>query len=272
MARLLFTLEVTLTRGAMHEEFVLDNPVISRTIEIRSDQTLNQLHRTIFESFGRWDDCHLSEFNMGSGVLDRGGDRYVLQFIHDGPLEFDETPANGSMERSRLGKLGLRVGQVFWYWYDFGDDWIHRITVFSIGEPAPGVKYPRVVVQVGESPPQYREWGDAEMDEEHECGPGWEAAQPLLGWIPVTSDVEAGATELADGSVVDWRHEALSPEEASLMMNRADAQRYCVTTVRELPDGTTIVSIYAVPGQWLDACVREMIAVGDQTIVGVEVL
>ena len=146
MAKALYTLEVTITGGLMTDDFVARNPVISRTIEIRADQTLNQLHRTIFQAFDRWDDCHLSEFNMGSGVHDRGGDRYVLQFIYDDPDEvafYEEQVPTGSMERTRVGKLDLRSGQGFWYWYDYGDNWVHRITVVAIGEAEPKVKYPR---------------------------------------------------------------------------------------------------------------------------------
>ncbi len=159
----LYTLEVTITKGSMTKRFLRSNPVLSRTIEIRADQTLNQLHRTIFEAFGRWDNCHLSLFNMGNGILDRDGDHYVLQFIYDDPDEiaFNNEPVPvGSMERTRMGKLGLQPGQVFWYWYDFGDDWIHRITVLSIGEAEPGARYPRVIARVGESPPQYRDWDE----------------------------------------------------------------------------------------------------------------
>jgi len=70
MAKTLYTLEVILLDGYMTEEFAKANPVISRTIEIRADQTLNQLHRAIFEAFDRWDDCHLSEFHLGQRPRD----------------------------------------------------------------------------------------------------------------------------------------------------------------------------------------------------------
>lgn len=49
MARSLYTLEVTILDARMSDEFVRRNPVVSRTIEIRSDQTLNQLYRAIFD-------------------------------------------------------------------------------------------------------------------------------------------------------------------------------------------------------------------------------
>ncbi len=100
---------------------------------------------------------------MSNGVLDRDGDQYVLQSIYDDPDEIafnDEPEPVDSMERTRMGKLGLQRGQVFWYWYDLGDDWVHRITVLAVGQAEPGTRYPRVVARVGESPPQYRDWDE----------------------------------------------------------------------------------------------------------------
>ena len=160
MAKALYTLEVTITGWLMTDEFVARNPVVSRTIQIRADQTLNQLHRIIFEAFGRWDDCHLSQFNLGAGVIDRSGDRYVLPFILDDPERYEETSAAGSMTQTRIGGLGLQVGRVFWYEYDYGDEWQHRIEVVAIGEAEPKVKYPRVIARVGDSPPQYADFDD----------------------------------------------------------------------------------------------------------------
>lgn len=166
MAKTLYTLEVALTDGRMSAKFVAANPVVSRTIEIRANQTLNQLHRAIFESFERWDDCHLHQFQFGKAFRDRGNKRYVLPFIFDGPLEFGEKRATGSVTRTRIGGLGLHVGQTFWYWYDFGDNWCHRIQVVAIGEPVPKRRYPRVTARVGESPPQYPDEEEYDEDEE----------------------------------------------------------------------------------------------------------
>lgn len=160
MAKKLYTLQVTILDGCMTGEFVRKNPAISRTIEIKADQTLNQLHMAIFDALDRWDDCHLCEFHFGSGPRDRHAERYVLPFIYDDPEEYDEPPAAGSVTRTRLGGLGLEVGSVFWYWYDFGDNWYHEIRVTAIGEADPTVKYPRVIARVGDSPPQYVEWED----------------------------------------------------------------------------------------------------------------
>jgi hypothetical protein len=162
----LYTLDVWLTDGYMTDEFVEHNPVISRTIEIRGDQTLDQLHRTIFRAYDRWDDCHLCEFHFGKGPRDRSEDRYVMPFCLDDTEEFGETPATGSIDRTRLDDLNLEVGRHFGYWYDFGDNWYHEIEVTALGEPEPKRRYPRITARVGESPPQYPPVEDDEFEDE----------------------------------------------------------------------------------------------------------
>ncbi len=261
----LFTLEVTLTGGYMTEEFEALNPVISRTIEIRADQTLNQLHWTIFKAFGRWDDCHLHEFNLGDGVMDRGGDRYVLQFVYDNPEGYheDERPT-GSVTQTRLGKLGLEVGRTFWYWYDLGDDWQHRITVTAIGEAEPGTTYPRVVAGVGESPPQY-----PPLDEDADAPT---SAEGYLG--PSVDPVEAkiGRMSFIDGSVVEWTRTEVPGEEARLLHDGRDARTFRVRTLRERPDGSGVVTTYTLPGAWLGVWLSELLGRTDgdeETILSV---
>ena len=41
------------------------------------------------------------------------------------------------------------------YWFDFGDDWWHRINVDAIDDNVAKGKYPKVVKRVGKSSPQY---------------------------------------------------------------------------------------------------------------------
>ena len=60
----LYVLSVFLMGGPTSEKF--DNKVINRVIEIRGDQTLEDLHQAIFEAFDREEE-HLYEF-QGSGA------------------------------------------------------------------------------------------------------------------------------------------------------------------------------------------------------------
>lgn len=149
----IYTLEVRLLDGpTITPEFAEANPVVSRTIEIRADQTLEQLHEAIFKAFDRFDP-HMYEFQMGKAPMDPDAPRYVLQWVIDEPYR-DDSPALGAVETTRIGDIKLEIGRRFFYWFDFGDDWMHEVRVLSTGLATKG-RFPRVVASVGASPPQY---------------------------------------------------------------------------------------------------------------------
>jgi len=148
-----YTLEVCLISGPVTASFARKNPVIARTIQMRGDQTLEALHHAIFEAFDR-EEAHLYEFQVGGkGPMDPRARRYVLAGAVDAPGS-DCKPA-GDLTRTPIGSLGLKVGEAFGYWFDFGDDWWHQINVLAIEDAALRGRYPRVTKRVGASPPQY---------------------------------------------------------------------------------------------------------------------
>jgi hypothetical protein len=156
--RSLYTLEVFLMTGPLTEEFVKQNPIVSRTIEIRGDQTLADLHEVIFSAFDREEE-HLYEFQLkGERPADPQSKRYVSPFAFDGPRETD---VSGISTETTIGSLDLEVDEPFGYWFDFGDDWWHQINVIAIKDKIPQGHYPKIIERVGESPPQY-----ADFDEE----------------------------------------------------------------------------------------------------------
>jgi hypothetical protein len=62
----------------MTESFLKKNRVVSRTIQIRGDQTLAELHRAIFDAFDREEE-HMYEFQIGGeGPMDPRARRHVL--------------------------------------------------------------------------------------------------------------------------------------------------------------------------------------------------
>jgi hypothetical protein len=154
----LYTLDVFLMSGPVTEAFVKENPEVSRTIQMRGDQTLEDLHHAIFEAYDRFDE-HMYEFQFGKGPMDPKGQRYVLPSSFEGSLG-GPAPA-GRVDLATLDSLGLKVGDRFGYWFDFGDDWWHQINVESVEEVVPRGKYPKVTRRVGKSPPQY-----ADLDED----------------------------------------------------------------------------------------------------------
>jgi len=156
----LYTLEVFITEGPTTEEFAEKNPVVSRTIQIRGDQTLEQLHKAIFTAFDR-EDPHMYEFQFGGkGPMDPKAKRYVMPEALEDP--FGQKPPAGIVTKTAIGSLGLKVKDKFGYWFDFGDDWHHQINVVGIDDEAPKGRYPKLTNRVGESPPQYVDWEEEE--------------------------------------------------------------------------------------------------------------
>jgi hypothetical protein len=148
-----YTLEVFLLSGPVTEGFAKRNPVVSRTIQMRGDQTLEDLHHALFDAFGRWEE-HLYEFQFGKGPMDPKAKRYVLPdalVIQQG----QPNPPVGRVDETTIESLALKVGDRFGYWFDFGDDWWHQINVEAIEDKVPRGKFPKVTRRVGKSPPQY---------------------------------------------------------------------------------------------------------------------
>ena len=153
-----YVLEVFLTGGNVTETFVKQNPVISRTIEIRSEQTLETLHQAIFQAFEREEE-HMYEFQIGgSSPYDPKAKRYVLSMTFMNELE--ESQYAGDVAQTKIGSLHLKRDQAFGYWFDFGDDWRHQINVIDILKATPKKRYPIITKRTGESPPQYIDWDE----------------------------------------------------------------------------------------------------------------
>jgi hypothetical protein len=160
----LYTLDVYLTEGPMTEAFMKENKIVMRSILIRGDQTLHDLHETIFKAFDREEE-HLYQFQVGGeGPMDPKARHYELREPGDEDEYEDGRPPMDS-QTARLDELGLKVGRPFGYWFDFGDDWWHQINVEEISEPVPRTSYPKVVMRVGASPPQYVGW----QEEDEPC-------------------------------------------------------------------------------------------------------
>lgn len=115
-----------------------------RTVDIRSDQTLEDLHHAIQDAFD-WDDDHLYAFFLSGKAWDASTE-YVRP----------ETRRPGERSsRVRLDRLGLRPRKRFLYIFDFGDGLRHEIRVEKVGLPPDGGDYPRIVEEHGEPPSQY---------------------------------------------------------------------------------------------------------------------
>jgi hypothetical protein len=142
----LYVLGIFLRAGPISEKFA--SKVVRRDIEIRGDQTLEQLHEAIFTAFER-DDEHLYEFQFGKRPFDPKGPNYGV------PDPQEPKKGYGDARTATLDQLDLKPERVFGYLFDFGDEWYHQVQVERIEQAIPTVTYPRVIKRVGKSPPQY---------------------------------------------------------------------------------------------------------------------
>jgi Plasmid pRiA4b ORF-3-like protein len=151
----IYTLEVFIISGLVNEKFARKNPIISRTLEIRGDQTLVEFHEIIFKAFDRYDE-HIYEFQIGGkGPDDPKARRYGLPAYQ---VEIsDDFKLAGDVEQTTIDSLKLKKDEAFGYWFDFGDNWWHQVNVIAIEMKTPKGRYPKITNRVGQSPPQYME-------------------------------------------------------------------------------------------------------------------
>ena len=98
-------------------------PPIWRRVLVPSDLTLGELHVVIQAAMG-WMDAHLHEFHHGKK-------RYGVQ---------DEEEIDSELRDEddvRLEQLLKKPGQALAYWYDFGDDWWHTVTLEELRAVTP---------------------------------------------------------------------------------------------------------------------------------------
>jgi hypothetical protein len=122
----------------------------SRTIALRSEQTLDDLHLAIQNAID-WDADHLYSFFMNG----KSGDQH---YAFSCPFDKESPPF---ADEAVIGALGLMPKHKFLYLFDYGD--CHEFAVEVVGILArreKGVRYPRVLESHGEAPQQYPDWDE----------------------------------------------------------------------------------------------------------------
>lgn len=118
-------------------------PPIWRRVLVPSDFTLEKLHLVIQSVMG-WTDSHLHEFRIGKETYGMPNPEERLMGM----------PLTKSERTARLGKVLDYEGAKAEYIYDFGDDWIHTLTVEKILDPEPGKFYPICIAGKLQGPPE----------------------------------------------------------------------------------------------------------------------
>jgi Plasmid pRiA4b ORF-3-like protein len=128
---------------------------VHRTIAIRCEATLGDLHHALQHAFG-WGDDHLYAFWLGR----KFSAKHKTGYVHPLALEADWLTGDRTQARQRrksaecrLDRLRLTPGRRLAYLFDFQSQWRVRLTLREITSDDGG-QYPRVVASVGDAPPQ----------------------------------------------------------------------------------------------------------------------
>ena len=167
-------------------------PSVTRTLQVPVTLRLDRLHLVIQAAMG-WDDAHLYAFLAGNkrwSPPDPGFDNDAL------PV------ATASLADiiAASGAAPIR------YIYDFGDDWVHLITVQTTDAAVPGNLYPKLVDALGQCPPEdvgglpgYQNFLEALADKrhpDHRHLTEWHGA-PFDPNVPETDELKLAVLKLA---------------------------------------------------------------------------
>src|SRR4051812_45000442 len=99
----------------------IKKPPVWRKLMVPAQSSFHKLHLLIQAAFG-WDNYHLYQFS------EKG---YGSDIIISKPNEEDWQEVKDS-HKITVGSVLTTVKQKYQYIYDFGDDWVHHITVEKI--------------------------------------------------------------------------------------------------------------------------------------------
>jgi Plasmid pRiA4b ORF-3-like protein len=119
-------------------ELVEVKPVVWRRVELAGDAKLPLVSRVLLTSMG-WQDYHLHLFGVGK-----------VRYGVPNPDFPDDTRNERNVT---LARIAPNVKDRFWFDYDFGDGWRHRVTVEAIEETA-DVEFPRCIAGARACPPE----------------------------------------------------------------------------------------------------------------------
>lgn len=99
----------------------ITKPPVWRKLVVPGSFSFHRFHKAIQASFG-WEDYHLYQFS------EKG---HASEWVISTPSDDDWQEVKNS-RKIKLSELFGTKGQVLLYIYDFGDDWLHKITLEDI--------------------------------------------------------------------------------------------------------------------------------------------
>lgn len=167
-------------------------PPIWRRIEVDADITLRGLHHVIQAAFG-WASSHLYQFRIDERVYTKPNPD---AFPGRGPAAVDDSKAV-------LMPL-VQPGQAFSYLYDFGDDWLHTVTIEKIEAIGDKMGYATIVDGERACPPEDigGPFSYESLLEAMRKKPNSEEVQDFLQWMGGAFDAEMFDRRLANSALL----------------------------------------------------------------------
>jgi hypothetical protein len=170
----------------------IDRPPVWRRLYIPESITFERFHEIIQAAFG-WRRSHLFMFSK-SGY---GSDEIVGFPDEEYNDPFQKYTSRAASE-VRLSEIFKNVRQKYLYTYDFGDDWVHQITLEKVTEDS--IINPALLAGEGACPPEDcgGPWGYANLlnilsdkkHPEHREMKDWLGLKPRQQWDPDYFDLE----------------------------------------------------------------------------------
>lgn len=122
-------------------------PSVWRSIAVVDQSMFFDLHIVIQDAFG-WTDSHLHQF-FTANPFKRNSLYEQIGF----PMEGDDEDKLDERNIA-LSKYLHAPGNQMWYEYDFGDSWMHEISLEKILQPEHNATYPQILSGAGAIPPE----------------------------------------------------------------------------------------------------------------------
>lgn len=170
----------------------ISKPTVWRQLQMPADATFEDFHYAIQISFG-WENSHLFTFSPNGY---QSNPQIELESDDDDGLfrNYDKLDA----ETLTLEEIFTHEKQTYSYFYDFGDDWEHKITLEKI-IPDNKTTIPKIIKAQGACPPEncggpwgYENLKDVLADKkhpEHKEMKEWLGLSPRQSWDPEKFDM-----------------------------------------------------------------------------------
>jgi hypothetical protein len=117
---------------------------VFRDIEIETDATFEELHRSILDAFD-FEEGEMASFYMSNESWEKGLEIPLMEMGSDARL---------SMKSTKLSDMLSKPSDKVLYVYDFMRMWIFYVELMEVKKDKPSTIYPRVALVYGEAPAQ----------------------------------------------------------------------------------------------------------------------